>query len=415
MPLKLSDVLLTSSQSTRWFPLDGGIGFGRVRISLLFRSVELKLPPQQVSFGEIGTFEFLSDTVQAFGLDATHRAKLKIRTGGSSAVVKSDKCTNNEDDSLAWDLTEQKTSKNEDGTASNDITGRVRLPVRYRYRSPVFFEFPTSGKRHTDIFASIWLQDLVDLEEKEFDIPIWRCNNGLRLSQNYITEANYHEVPDLRIEEIGRLRFRGRFKPGTDRDHLKFVSDDESRETIESWEACYAEGVRKEHVEAEVPPSIQKLHDASLTQGRDVLAQADEGEKQKWLARDGTDWSGVFGKNPTELIGADGNASSNNNDDDDDDYDDDSSSSDVDLGVSDANNDHAIDNLSHASSNSRGQGQMPPRGSVDSSGGQGSPASPTSTRSVGSTKSSKNPVKKFKEYKQRSRDLHRQHRGLMQW
>lgn len=415
VPLKLSDVLLTSSQSTRWYPLDGGIGFGRVRISLLFRSVELKLPPQQVSFGEIGTFEFLSDTIQAAGLDANHRAKLKIRTGGSSAVVKSDKCTTHEDGSLAWDVTEQTTSKNEDSTPSNNIAGRVRLPVRYRYRSPVFFEFSTPGKRHTDTFASIWLQDLVDLEEKDFDIPIWRCNNGMRLSQNYITEANYHEVPDLRIEEIGRLRFRGRFKPGTDRDHLKFVSDNESRETIESWEACFAEGVRKEHVEAEVPPSIQKLHDASLTQGRDVLAQADEGDKQKWLARDGTDWTGAFGKNPTELIGADNASSNNNEDEEDDDYDDDASSSDVDLGVSDANTNHATDNLSHASSNNQGQGQITPRESVDSSVDQGSPVSPTSTRSVGSTKSSKNPVKKYKEYKERSRDLHRQHRGLMQW
>lgn len=45
VPLKLSDILETSSQVTRWYPLDGGIGFGRIRISLLFRSVETRLPP----------------------------------------------------------------------------------------------------------------------------------------------------------------------------------------------------------------------------------------------------------------------------------------------------------------------------------------------------------------------------------
>ncbi|KAH0065342.1 hypothetical protein KCU60_g21955, partial [Aureobasidium melanogenum] len=39
VPLKLSDVMETSSQVTRWYPLDGGIGFGRIRISLLFRSI----------------------------------------------------------------------------------------------------------------------------------------------------------------------------------------------------------------------------------------------------------------------------------------------------------------------------------------------------------------------------------------
>lgn len=418
VPLKLSDVLLTSSQSTRWYPLDGGIGFGRIRISLLFRSVELKLPPSHLSFGEIGTFEFLSDTVRAFNLDGTHRAKLKLRTGGSSAVVKSDKCTKTEDGSLSWDVTEQTSTKNDDGTTSTDITSRIRLPVRYRYRSPIFFEIHPSGKRHADTFASIWLQDLVDLKEEDFDIPIWRCNNGLRLSQNYITEANYREVPDLQIEEIGRLRFRGRFKPGTDRDHLKFVSDNDSRETIESWEACFAEGVRKEHVEAQVPPSIQKLHDASLTQGRDVLAQADEGDKQKWLARDGTDWTGAFGKDPAELLSTNGDGENDNEqdeeeDDGDDDDDGSTESSGVDLGISDAHTDPTVDSASSPSV-SRGQGLNTPRESVES-GGQWNPVSPTSTKSVESTKSTKNPIKMYKEYKERSRDLHRQHRGLMQW
>ncbi|KAJ4420727.1 hypothetical protein N0V82_004166 [Gnomoniopsis sp. IMI 355080] len=420
VPLKLSDVLLTGSQSTRWYPLDGGIGFGRIRISLLFRSVELKLPPSHLSFGEIGTFEFLSDSIRAFKLDGTHRAKLKLRTGGSSAVIKSDKCTKTEDGSLSWDVTEQSSTKNDDGTKSTEITSRIRLPVRYRYRSPIFFEIQPSGKRHADTFASIWLQDMVDMKEDDFDIPIWRCNNALRLSQNYITEANYREVPDLQLEEIGRLRFRGRFKPGCDRDHLKFVSDNDSRETIESWEACFAEGVRKEHVEREVPPSIQKMHDASLTQGRDVLAQADEDDKRKWLARDGTDWSGAFGKDPSEMLLRNGNGDDNNdpdeddNDNDDDDDDDASTeSSGVDLGISDAHTDHTNDTVS-STSNSRGQGSDQPRQSVDS-GAQFSPVSPTSTKSVTSTKSSKNPIKMYKDYKERSRDLHRQHRGLMQW
>lgn len=419
VPLKLSDVLLTSSQSTRWYPLDGGIGFGRVRISLLFRSVELKLPPPQLGFGEIGTFEFLSDTIQAVNYNASAKTKLKLRTGGSSAVVKSDKCAALEDGSLSWDITETATNKNDDGTTSTHITSRIRLPVRYRYRSPVFFEFHHSGKRHSDTFASIWLQDLIDLEDKDFDIPIFRCNNGLRLSQNYITEANYREVPDMQIEEIGRLRFRGRFKPGTDRDHLKFVSDNESRETIESWEACFAEGVRKEHVVSEVPPSTQRMHDASLTQGRDVLAQADEKDKKEWLSRDGTDWTGAFGQDPAELLrshngsingstNGGGHGEGHDYDDSDSSDDDSTGSSSVDLGIADAS--------TTGSGTSNGHGMHTPRGSVDSRPSESSPLSPSqSMMSVTSTKSSKNPIKKYKEYKERSRDLHRQQRGLMQW
>lgn len=386
VPLKLSDLLLTSSQSSRWYPLDGGVGFGRIRISLLFRSVELKLPPPQLGFGEIGTFEFLSDNIKAVNYAGSHKTKVKLRTGGSSATIKSEKCSKSEDgNGLVWDITDETIAEKEE-------PHKVRLPVRFRYRSPVFFEFHQSGKRHSDTFAAFWLQDLVDLEDKDFDIPIWRCNNGLRLSQNYITEENYKSVPDLKIEEIGRLQFRGRFKPGTDRDHLKFVSDNDSRETIESWEACFAEGVRTEEVRGEVPPSIQKLHDASLTQGRDVLAEADETDKQKWLSRDGTDWSGAFGKDPVDLIGHHANKEGDDNDDD---YES-SSDSDPDLGLQDA--------TSNGSGSTEAQTDAT-RPSIDS----------TMSQQTTSSKKSKNPIKQYKDYKERSRDLHRQHRGLMQW
>ncbi|KAH8899508.1 hypothetical protein GQ53DRAFT_313649 [Thozetella sp. PMI_491] len=393
VPLKISDVLSTRSQVTRWYPLDGGIGFGRIRISLLFRSVELKLPPPQLGFGEIGTFEFLGDTITTANYAPSPKIRLRLRTGGSTATIKSDACTKSEDGTaLSWSI-----SDGEDGK-------KVRLPVRYRYRSPVFFEFHVSGKRHCDTFAAIWLQDLVDLEEKDFDIPIWRCNNSIRLSQNYITEANYKTVPDLRIEEIGRLRFRGRFKPGTDRDHLKFVSDNDSRETIESWEACFAEGVRTETVAfAEVPPLVAKLHEESLTHGRDVLAQAPEADKKKWLAKDGTDWSGAFGEEPEKLLASHrrtGSESTNKSTEYEDESDEDVDDEAVDLGIQkyeDGDSGYL-------------EGSPDGRPSVDTQGSGG--AKSAKSTASGSTK---NPIKVYKDYRSRSRDLHRQQRGLMQW
>src|SRR5690606_11169382 len=106
-----------------------------------------------------------------------------------------------------------------DGSSSTDKPGTsrgLRLPVRFRYRSPVFFEFRTPGRgvrRHkADAFASLWLQDVPDGEERDFDLPIWRCDNATRLAQNYVTPDNVGGVPDLRVDEVGRLRFRARFK-----------------------------------------------------------------------------------------------------------------------------------------------------------------------------------------------------------
>lgn len=384
VPLKMSDVMQTASEVTRWYPLDGGIGFGRIRISLLFRSCELRLPPTQLGW-DIGTFEFLSDEIAVSNYHPHQKAKLRLRTGGSSATVRRAQMTKT-DDGIKFNI------------ADTEEESKIRLPVRHRYRSPIFMEFYPAGKRRPDAFAALWLLELVDGEEKEFDIPLFKTDNSVRLSQSYITQENFKEIPDLHIEEIGRVKFKGRFSPGTDSDHIRFVSDNDSRETIETWEACYAEGVRKEEVKAEVPPLIQKLHDESLTHGRDVLAQADEKEKQKWLAKDGTDWTGAFGKDPTELMPSMRHGRQDSEEYDNfDEYDEDEDEDDEpDLGLHDADHEGSA------------------RPSVESYGDSHSAAS-QATDATDASHRSHNPISAYKDYRTRSRDLHRKHRGLMQW
>ncbi|KAK3297724.1 uncharacterized protein B0H64DRAFT_339646 [Chaetomium fimeti] len=441
VPLRLSDILQTSSQSTRWYPLDGGIGFGRIRVSLLFRSVELRLPPAQLGFGEVGTFEFTSDALTTTGYSPSPHTKIRMRTGGSSASVKGDVCRRADDgNGLTWDISgdgdasdnehpddhhhHQKTTTTT--TKKKHKSKRIRLPVRYRYRSPVFFEFhppsSTSLRRKADTFASLWLQDIPDGEERDFDIPVWRCDNGLRLSQNYITEANIASVPALRAEEVGRLRFRGRFQPGTDRDHLRFVSDNDSRETIETWEACFAEGVRAEHVHPEVPPAVQRLHEVSLTHGRDVLAMAPEEEKRRWLAKDGTDWSGAFGEDPAALVkeerreGRDGEVDERDGRDGQTDEEDlveeESSDEEVDLGIDDATHDKGKGRASVGSSGD-GEGENYTwKGeedghdgrsgkSMDSNATGATGATGATSKSSNKSSSSKNPIAQYRDYRSR--------------
>ena len=107
------------------------------------------------------------------------------------------------------------------------------------------------------------------------------------------------ETPGLEdLTEVGRLHFRCQFKAGTDQDHEAFVADNDSRETFETWEACLAEGVREKRVDKELPPKVQELHEESLTEGRDILKNADSDERQKWLTKDGQDWSGAFTHDP---------------------------------------------------------------------------------------------------------------------
>ncbi|KAF2219567.1 hypothetical protein BDZ85DRAFT_322340 [Elsinoe ampelina] len=290
VPLKLSDILETSSQVTRWYPLDGGVGFGRIRISLLFRSVETRLPPNILGW-DVGTFEFMSESIHATGLKST--GKIKMRTGGSIGRVDRKLCTSS-GDGVEWDVSSDKAKLH------------ARLPVKYRYRSPVVFEFHTGRK--ADAYAMVWLQHLIDNETSDIDVPIWKTKASQRLVQNYITEENYDKsMPGLEdLEVIGRLKFRGRFKAGMDESHEAFVSDNDSRETFESWEACLAEGVRSRLVEKEMPDRVQSLHDSSLTEGRDILKKEEPEEKQKWLSKSGTDWSGAFGEDPKAYMDGEG-------------------------------------------------------------------------------------------------------------
>lgn len=243
--------------------------------------------------------------------------------------------------------------------------------MKYRYRSPVVFEFHVAGKRGAAAYAQIWLQHLTDNEECAIDIPIWTTKNGNRLTQNYITERNWKakQVPGLEdLEEVGRLQFRGRFKAGMDESHRDFIVDNDTRETFESYECCLAgkmfsvfneycvrganvcdiEGVRERVVEPDIPDRVQTLHENSLTEGRDILQNAPPDEKKKWLSKSGEDWSGAFGDDPKAYVDGEGRKiaepgrdqpphdPANPSDDEDNEPDNNDSDSSSDLGINDA-------------------------------------------------------------------------------
>lgn len=416
VPLKLSDILETSSQVTRWYPLDGGIGFGRIRISLLFRSIETRLPPNMLGW-DVGTFEFRSERILAVGYN--HAAKLRLRTGGSTGKIgRSGARKLDENDGYYWDLQE------------NNGKNNVHLPVKYRYRSPIVFEFHIANKRKPDAYAVIWLQHFIDNEDADINIPIWSTAHPARLTQNYITEENCHKEPGLDdLKEVGRLQFRARFKAGTDESHASFVVDNDSRETYETWEACITEGVRNRKVDKELSDRVQQLHDESLTEGRDILKNADDGEKQKWLTKDGADWSGAFGHDPKAYMDTKGkkrrepgveeplhdpyHPSDDENNDDDDDEDNSSSSSD--LGIQDAdtasNTQNKDANQANGEAPNGGLNHQPTDLSPDPRPSQSTSRTDTTDDSNGglSPTSSKN------VNKQNKRAEERKQRGLMQW
>lgn len=369
----------------------------------------------------MGTFEFCSERILATSYDKN--AKIRLRTGGSIGKISSRQCNKLEEgDGVYWDIHRNADDPKDEG---------VQLPVKYRYRSPVVFEFHTRGKRKADAYALVWLHHLIDNEETPINIPIWRCEKGptaARVTQNYITEANCtNEIGLDDLKEVGRLQFRARFKAGMDESHEAFIQDNDSRETYETWEACVAEGVRTRKVDKEVSDLVQQLHEESLTEGRDVLKDASEDEKNRWLARDGTDWSGAFGHDPKAYVDWRGKKrrepgvdepwrkdpyhpedfeEGDHAGDDDSDEDDDS---DADLGIQDA------DTHGHAG---QMNGTKESNGSMEDGGNlaRGKSMDTNRTTSTWASQLSKSSTVSSKEVnKQNKRTEERKQRGLMQW
>ncbi|KAL8867314.1 MAG: hypothetical protein Q9198_008563 [Flavoplaca austrocitrina] len=249
----------------------------------------------------------------------------------------------------------------------------------------------------------IWLHHLVDNTVTDINIPIWTTKNGSRLTQNYFTEENVKDgqIAGLEdLQEVGRMQFRCQFKAGTDEDHQRFIVDNDSRETYETWEACLAEGVRNQKVTKQLPPKTQELHDQSLTEARDVLKDAEPEEKEKWLSKTGEDWSGAFSHDPKAYMDSKGRKRAEpgkddpvhhpyNPSSDDDNIDDDSDDSGSDdLGIQDGQN----------ASNENGTDSRSSRSHARSNGGDGESREEEKKREVANKKSEK-----------------RKGRGLMQW
>lgn len=274
--LKLSEILETSSQRTRWYPLIGGIGFGHIRISLLFRSVETRLPPQLLGWG-IGTFSFVSHTIKTTGL--SQASKMKIWTSGHSFTIHRSSGEHTSGSSNDTGLSF--------GVPIENDQPAIHIPINYRYRSAIVLE----AHGH---YAILWLQDYGDNHNVDVDIPLWKTKNGRRLTQNYITEDNYERkkspgLEDLKI--VGRVKFTFRFNPGLSECHRSNVHDNNSRETLETWDASISEGIRPRQVSGELPESVRHLHERSLIIERDIIRQASVDAQRNFVREDGVDLS----------------------------------------------------------------------------------------------------------------------------
>ncbi len=228
--LPLRRVFNEKSQVTQVYPLVGGMGYGRARISMVWRSVEVKLPKELLGWN-YGTLEIKcpvhakgartnTDEEKSF---AEHR--IKLRTNMMRA-----KMATTSGDEIEWKPKGDKKS--------------VFLSVRKRYSSPLIVEFRKSslGPDSTPAFGVFWLKDIPDEEEKTISVKVWK--GGKQAAKRATTSYGYSGL-DENEQPLGEIELTIRFWRGLSGYHKSFANKSRNadmRQVMEVLDTANDEG-----------------------------------------------------------------------------------------------------------------------------------------------------------------------------
>ena len=201
--LPLGKVLRERSQVMDNYPLVGGIAYGRVRISMVFRSLQLQAPKELLGWDSYGTLEITS-SITSKDLPADLQGlRIKLRAGVNRGKMY--------------------TSKADTGGGSH-WTGKrerpVRLAVRKRYCSCLVVEFRKNnlGLDKTPAFAILWLKDIPDEEDRTVTLQVWRGDS------EKLKRAETNCLADHMGERAGSLKVPLKYYRGLGAYHHKMAS-----------------------------------------------------------------------------------------------------------------------------------------------------------------------------------------------
>ena len=180
--LPLGEILKDRSQVVDSYPLVGGIGYGRARVSIVFRSIQLQAPRELLGW-EYGTVE-LTGPIKSRNLPHNLRSlRLKARTNVAHRRYHSHQAENDES---VW---EPKHGKS------------VCLAVRKRYRSCLVFEFRKNslGGDKTPAFAVLWLKDIPDDEEMTVTLAVHSSESSLKRAETCAKTPEGKKLGDIEV------------------------------------------------------------------------------------------------------------------------------------------------------------------------------------------------------------------------
>jgi len=204
--LPLNQIFRKRSQLADQFPLVGGIGYGRARLSMVFRSIELQAPKELLGW-DYGTLEITGPiTSKDLAADLTG-LRIKLRTSVNRVRTYSE----NAGSGQSWKSKRDRP---------------IRLAVRKRYCSSLVLEFRKNsfGPDKTPAFAVLWLKDIPDEEDKTVTLTVWRGHKALKRAETCC-------VSDLG-EKAGTLDVPLKFFRGLSSYHKRLASNNRNLQEV---------------------------------------------------------------------------------------------------------------------------------------------------------------------------------------
>jgi len=273
----LAKLLEKRSQVVDTWPLAGGVGVGRARISLVFRSVRLQMPTELRGWG-YGTLE-VKAPITVKGQLPGDIAQLRIRLRTSLGRAKMYAAEGGE-----W-------------RPKRDAQS-VCLAVHKRYASALVLEFRKSmlGPDRTQAFAVFWLSQIPDDEDKTMTLEVWR--GGEEELKHASASCNYRgtkqgESPigqvDVRVKFwhglSGYHRALSKSSPRPDLGDVMEVLDAVSERAGDSGDSCHGDTDADDSgTDAEAGPGARKnpppggSRDAAAADAADDASSRSDGD-----------------------------------------------------------------------------------------------------------------------------------------
>ena len=368
--LPLAKVFRKNSQVVENYPLVGGIGHGRARISMVWRSVDLKLPPNLIGW-DYGTLEVRGPVKPKEGLPselAEHRIKMRTNLGRTKL----------QSENGQWQRK---------GRSGPDD---VFLPLRKRYSSPLVIEFRKSvvGPDRTVAFAVLWLQELTDEQNEVKTVKVWK---GGKDNIRRASTCFEYEGMEEGEQPLGEVEINVKFWRGLSGYHKSYSSQSKNKDMRYVMECL--DTITDEKLDGSPSASDSQQREehnregAMATEGNVEEENAKREEKLKVhtnddSSRESSDYDSDTSSDGTPASGSD----------------------------SDSHSDFSIPGFRHIGRVARKLVRHPGEEAGDAVAGRGS-----KHREGDADDGSRGPRAQLRDYRDHRKQLHRKHRGVMQW